>query len=130
MTAGPEQLEQLELADGKGSKNGFIRCLNADGLTLREGLPDLDLAGEITVGDEIAMAGFGGNVGWSGAVTGMAAVKDGNLKTSVAFSGDCSTWDGVLKSNQYGQAKIISSFCKLSFDLPCFVSSQVQFSKT
>jgi hypothetical protein len=27
------------------------------------------------------------------------------VKTSVAFSGDCSTRDGVLKPNQFGQAK-------------------------
>jgi hypothetical protein len=52
------------------------------------------------------MAGYGGNVWWSDAVTRMVAVKGGNLKTSVAFSGGCSTWDGVLKPNQYGQAKI------------------------
>ena len=32
--------------------------------------------------------------------------RGGGLKTSVAFSGDCSTWSGVLKGEQYGQAKI------------------------
>lgn len=66
----------------------------------------LELAGEIDVGDGIAMTGFGGNVWWSGSVTGVALDSKGNLRTSIAFSGDCTTWEGELKAKAYGKAQI------------------------
>ena len=106
MNAGTEQLDQVEHEDSEGVKKTFIKCLTAEGLTLAEVLVDLEMAGTINVGDPIAMTGYGGNVWWGGAITGITVHGRKALKTSVAFSGDCSTWSGVLKENQYGQAKI------------------------
>lgn len=101
-----DQVEQRTFQDEAGVSKTFIHALGADGLMLQEVLPDIELAGDIDVGDGIAMTGFGGNVWWSGSVTGVALDRRGNLRTSVAFSGDCSTWDGVLKAKDYGKAKI------------------------
>jgi hypothetical protein len=86
-------------------------------------LDDLDEVpgGDVAIGDEVAVTGFGGCVWWTGRVVAESREKRASREYTIVFSGDGTKVKTMLKRNRYGAATVTKRGGKVEAKLGWYI---------